>query len=85
MSPDGRHAYFVTRNSTNSHTVLTAVDLSGNEQPRDREIDLPDGSRSAHDKIVVSPDSDRLYLGFGDLVSGFDTFSEVRTFNTAIL
>ena len=85
VSPDGRQAYFVTRDSTASHTVLTAVDLNGGEEPSHREIDVPNGSRFAYDQIVVSPDSERLYLGFGNTLSGFDTFSEVRTFDTATL
>ena len=85
MSPDGRQAYFVTRDSTASHTVLTAVDLTGNEEPSHREIDVPHGLHLAYDQIVVSPDSNRLYLGFGNMMSGFDTISKVRTFDTTSL
>lgn len=88
VSPGRRHAYFVTRTrryGTDSGAVLTAVDLTDSVQPRHMELDVTRGSRFAFDEIVLSPDSDRLYLGFGYMVSGLGTISEVHIFDTATL
>jgi DNA-binding beta-propeller fold protein YncE len=88
LSLGAQFAYFVTRgrsDGTASNTVLSAVDLTSIVQPRHRKLDLPQSLRFAYDQIVVSPDSSRLYLGFGDTVSGFDTINEVRVYDAATL
>lgn len=88
LSPDGRRGYFVTRarrDGVDSNIALTSVDLTGEAQPHYKELDVPLGLRFAYDEIVASPDSGRLYLGFVDTVSGFDTISEVRVFDATTL